>query len=90
MKRAILPEGEHVRRAVRWISDSRRGECALTPLQLVSEANQRFDLTPLESEWMLRTFTDYAPERRSLPPRPGVHRPSAARRSAARPSLAAP
>ncbi|HTU58732.1 MAG TPA: hypothetical protein VMF89_09865 [Polyangiales bacterium] len=56
MQHAILPEGEHVRRAVRWISDQRRDEPGQDSLKLVGEASFRFDLSPLEEEWMLHTF----------------------------------
>jgi hypothetical protein len=57
MQHAILPEGEHVRRAVRWISDQRRDEPGQSSLKLVGEASFRFDLSPLEEEWLLHTFT---------------------------------
>jgi hypothetical protein len=56
MQHAILPEGEHVRRAVRWISDQRRDEPGQNSLKLVDEASFRFDLSPLEGEWLLHTF----------------------------------
>jgi hypothetical protein len=56
MQHAFLPNGEHVRRAVRWISDSRRESSTLTPLALASEAATRFDLSPIEGEWLVRTF----------------------------------
>ena len=56
MQHAILPDGDHVRRAVRWISD-RRYECQDLPsLALVDEAARRFDLSPWEEEWMMHTF----------------------------------
>jgi hypothetical protein len=56
MQHAILPEGEHVRRAVRWISDQRREGPGQNSLKLVGEASFRFDLSPLEEEWLLHTF----------------------------------
>jgi hypothetical protein len=58
MQHAILPSGEHVRRAVRWISDRRREQENLPSVQLVDEAARRFDLSPLEEEWMMCTFAD--------------------------------
>ena len=61
MQHAFLPDGEHVRRAVRWISDRRRDQLKLSALRLVDEAARRFDLSPLEEEWLIRTFTDYRP-----------------------------
>jgi hypothetical protein len=56
MQHAILPEGEHVRRAVRWISDQRRDGLELSSLKLVGEASFRFDLSPREEDWLLHTF----------------------------------
>lgn len=56
MQHAILPEGEHVRRAVRWISERRREEPSANALKLAGEASTRFDLSPLEGEWLVRTF----------------------------------
>lgn len=58
MRHSILPEGEHVKRAIRWISESRRDGVELTSFELVNEAALRFDLSPLEEEWLLRTFGD--------------------------------
>jgi hypothetical protein len=60
MQHAILPEGEHVRRAVRWISDQRRGDPEHDALKLVGEASFRFDLSPREGEWLLHTFARLA------------------------------
>jgi hypothetical protein len=57
MQHGILPHGEHVRRAVRWISDCRRAGEQRNALKLVSEASFRFDLSPLEEDWLLHTFS---------------------------------
>jgi hypothetical protein len=56
MTRSILPDGEHVRRAIRWISERRREGCGLSGVELVEEASVRFDLSPLEEEWLLCTL----------------------------------
>jgi hypothetical protein len=61
MHHGILPDGEHVRRAIRWISDQRRDAAHHPDLELVYEASLRFDLSPLEEEWLLMTL---APPRR--------------------------
>lgn len=49
----VMPEGELLRKAVKWISERRKeGE---TPLaQLVDEAAMRFNLGPLDSETLLK------------------------------------
>ncbi len=45
----ITPHGENLRRAIRWLSDNRRHDTAA-----IEEASQRFDLTPIEEEFLLR------------------------------------
>ncbi len=49
----ILPHGEELRRAIRWI-----GESGDHSTQGIEAACQRFDLTPLEEEFLLRHFRD--------------------------------
>jgi len=62
MKHSILSEGEHVRRAVRWISYDRLTGTNLTALQLVGDAAVRFDLSPLEEDWVLRMLVEHLDE----------------------------
>lgn len=51
---SIMPQGEDLRKAVRWISDER----ALAPdsklAKLVSEACLRFDLSPADALYLER------------------------------------
>jgi len=48
----LLPHGEALRRAVRWIS-SQRLENEKRPLgELLDEAALRFDLSPVEAEFL--------------------------------------
>lgn len=44
----ILPHGEGLRRALRWLSEQGRHDAAA-----IEEAAQRFDLTPLEEDFLL-------------------------------------
>jgi hypothetical protein len=47
----LMPEGENLRRAVRWLSENS------PPTQgRLNEAAIRFDLTPLQEEFLLREF----------------------------------
>lgn len=46
-----LPEGENLRRAVRWLSE----EKAYTP-EGIQEASIRFDLSPQEEQFLLDHF----------------------------------
>lgn len=48
MSDGILPHGEGLRRALRWLSEQGRHDAAA-----IEEAAQRFDLTPLEEDFLL-------------------------------------
>lgn len=50
-KHSIFPEGENLRRAIRWLS-----EHAPPTAELINQAGCRFDLTPLEEDFLLRQF----------------------------------
>jgi len=52
----VLPRGEKLRRAVRWISERRREAPEPSLGRLVDEAALRFDLGPRESEYLLDLF----------------------------------
>jgi hypothetical protein len=54
----LLPRGEELRRAVKWISERRTERGGKTLAQLIDEAAIQFDLTPLQSEFLLKTFKD--------------------------------
>lgn len=47
--RPVVPRGEGLRRALRWLGERGRWDLAD-----VDEASRRFDLTPLEEEFLLR------------------------------------
>jgi hypothetical protein len=52
----VMPEGEAIRKAVRWISYELE-EDPKRPLQkLVHEAVQRFDLSPKEAEFLIEFY----------------------------------
>ena len=54
----VLPEGEMLRAAIRWISE-RKSEPTPEPLwKLIDEAAQRFDLSPREAESLRALLTD--------------------------------
>lgn len=48
----IKPKGEKLRQAVRWLSDS-----GSVTREKIDEAAARFDLSPLEAEFLLREFS---------------------------------
>lgn len=55
-KTSVVPEGEGLRRAVRWLS-----EHAPITAQTINEACVRFDLGPGEEEFLLREFLPHRP-----------------------------
>jgi len=50
---SLIPQGEALRRAVRWLSERRAHDAAA-----IEEAARRFDLSPSEEEFLLRHFRD--------------------------------
>jgi len=53
---SILPEGEQLRRAVRWISEMREERQDASLSKLISEACVKFDLSPADTEFLSRFF----------------------------------
>ncbi|MHB8907270.1 MAG: hypothetical protein ACYDAA_00100 [Syntrophales bacterium] len=52
----MMPEGEDIRRAIKWIS-GRREEAPELPLaSLIEEAVFQFDLSPLDQEFLTGFF----------------------------------
>ena len=50
----LQPQGEKLRKAVKWISEKRKENPDINPVKLVDEAGFQFDLTPKDSEFLLR------------------------------------
>jgi len=53
-------DGESIRRAVRWISDQRSLDPTLKLAKVIDEASQRFDLSPLETDFLWRQLSNPA------------------------------
>jgi hypothetical protein len=52
----IMPEGEAIRKAVKWISAGCQ-EVPAPPLkELIQQAIVRFDLSPLEADFLMRFY----------------------------------
>ncbi len=56
---ALLPHGEALRNAVRWLSGQLQDGKAAS-LKLIEEAALRFDLSPAEEEFLRTHFTQQA------------------------------
>lgn len=52
----ILPEGERLRRAVKWISGQREEYPEVPVSRLVNEAIMRFDMNPKEANFLLNFY----------------------------------
>lgn len=52
----FMPEGEGLRRALRWLDDRVRDDPRLDRAKLVGEASVKFDLTTVEEEFLLRNW----------------------------------
>jgi len=55
---SILPEGEQLRRAVKWISDERLDDPDVSLSKLIGDACLKFDLPPKDAEFLMRFFAD--------------------------------
>ena len=49
---SITPKGESIRKAVKWISEERKFDPAANPSRLVEQAAVKFDLNPMEVEYL--------------------------------------
>ncbi len=56
VRRDLLPEGDDLQKAVRWVSQRRQEEPGVPLGKLIDEASLRFDLSPLQTEFLLRTL----------------------------------
>ena len=54
----VQPAGEELRKAVKWISEARQDEPDKKLSKLIEEACMRFDLTPVDAEWLQRTLSE--------------------------------
>lgn len=52
----VMPQGEGLRRALRWLDDRVKEEPKADRGKLVGEASVRFDLTPMEEDFLLQNW----------------------------------
>ena len=51
---SIQPQGEEIRKAIKWLSEERKFNPEKDINELVKEANIKFDLSPKDAEFLLR------------------------------------
>ena len=54
----IVPEGDGIRRALRWLSERRQADPSVPRAKLIDEAALRFDLSPMEVEFLLGSWKE--------------------------------
>jgi hypothetical protein len=59
---SILPEGEQLRKAIKWISDERLDNPEASLAKLIGEACLKFDLPPKEADFLTKFFAEKGPE----------------------------
>jgi hypothetical protein len=52
----IMPQGEDLRKAVKWISEERQGQAPKKLAKLIEEASVKFDLSPADGEYLFKFF----------------------------------
>jgi hypothetical protein len=51
---SIQPQGAEIRKAVKWISEERQTDAAVNLDRLVEQAAVKFDLNPMEVEFLTK------------------------------------
>ena len=54
----IMPQGEDLRKAVKWISEERQSSPERKLAKLVEEASIKFDLSPADGEFLFKFFRE--------------------------------
>ena len=57
-RQSIQPEGERIRKAVRWIVEILKEEEDKSRQEVIEEAEKRFDLSPLECDFLERKLSE--------------------------------
>ncbi len=55
---SIVPEGEQLRKAIKWISDERVDNPGAALFTLIEKACLKFDLPPKDGEFLMHFFAD--------------------------------
>ena len=55
---SIQPEGEELRKAVKWVSDERKFNQEKEFKELIEEACLKFNLSPMDADFLLRTLLE--------------------------------
>jgi hypothetical protein len=53
-----LSQGEHIRKAIKWISENLKEDPEQSVKKLINEAILRFDLSPGDSEFLMNFYRE--------------------------------
>lgn len=54
VRMSIQPQGEDIRKAVKWISEERQAGTAVSNDRLVEQASVKFNLSPKDVDFLMR------------------------------------
>lgn len=54
----VMPEGEAIRRAIKWIAAQVGEEPETPPTKYINEATLKFDLSPVEADFLIRFYRE--------------------------------
>lgn len=57
----IMPEGDAIRRAIKWVSSQLQEDPPKSAQKLVNEAITRFDLSPKDADFLFAFFSKHKP-----------------------------
>jgi hypothetical protein len=55
---SIQPKGEDLRKAVKWVGEERKYNPAKELKALIEEASLKFNLSPMDADFLLRTLRE--------------------------------
>ncbi|MGO9953270.1 MAG: hypothetical protein ACLPN1_13815 [Dissulfurispiraceae bacterium] len=55
---SLLPDGEQLRKAVKWISEMRLENPGIGQAKLIADACLKFDLPPKDADFLMNHFAD--------------------------------
>jgi hypothetical protein len=59
---ATIMEGDGLKRALQWLSEQRLADPAAPRMKLIDEAATRFDLSPVETEFLVTNWREDGPK----------------------------
>ncbi len=59
---SIIPEGEQLRKAVKWISEEKSENPGKPLYKFIEQACMKFDLSPKDSEFLMNFFLEKGAE----------------------------